>query len=250
MVNNILRADVGVVFSRNAFQSPDNAGLVPHFGGRPGVNPLNNDRVVSWLTDSGPTVRLNTVEEDGEKSEPWDEDVVETTGVAYSPDKSIVPITTPPPNVQESDQAMSSTHSGPDRRRQSVRFLQRRRQTDVLLQREPPSRSSDTTMFGNDNDPDALCWLSQVDMEMDANAEMVDQLGKLKAWWILEYLPLWQHYQDREGDWHKGFYFNRGKPRRILEPNPQFHITAKLRTRDQYVAGARVKGGVVRHVDF
>ncbi|KAG8967975.1 hypothetical protein FRC05_001685 [Tulasnella sp. 425] len=254
MVNNILQADVGVIFDRNAFQNPENAGLVPHYGGRPGVNPFKNDREVSWLTDSGPTVKLDTVDEDGEKSEPWDEDVVRTPDVAYSPDKSLAMITSPPPNSQESDQAMSSTPSVPDRKRQSSRFLQRRRQMDAVVpQREPPSRSSETTMFSmfsNDNDEEALCWLAQEDMEKDANAEMVDQLGKLKAWWILEYLPLWQHYQDRDGDWHKGFYFNRGKPRRILDPNPQFHISAKLRTHDQYVAGARVKGGVVRHVDF
>ncbi|KAG8944244.1 vacuolar protein sorting-associated protein 45 [Tulasnella sp. 424] len=236
MVNNIIQADVGIVFTRNAFQSPENAGLVPHFGVRPGVDS-------SWLKGLDPAVKLDTVEGYGEKS--CAEDVVRTTGLAYSPDKPIVTITAPPPNAQQSNQVTSSTPSVPDRRRQSSRLLQRQARMDVVVPpREPPSRSSEITMFSNDDDSEALCWLSQEDMEKDANAEMVDQLDEEKVWWILEYLPLWQHYQDREGHWHKGFHFNRGKPRCILNPDVQFHISAKLRTR--YSPGAQVKGGVMR----
>lgn len=38
----------------------------------------------------------------------------------------------------------------------------------------------------------------------DANADMSDQLEKQWAWWVLEFVPFWQYYQDAEGHWHKG----------------------------------------------
>ncbi|KAG8963071.1 hypothetical protein FRC05_004929 [Tulasnella sp. 425] len=285
MVNNVLQADVGISFKRDAFQSPadEAAGLVPHYGGRPGVNPFERDGEVLKSKDAGPIVKLDTVNEDNEKSEPSDEDGVETTGVAYSADKPVVTVPTPPPKTPENDQATSSTPSVLDRKRQSLRWLRRRQRMDLQIPQrpaasqglsapvvpsspispviaqsaqilptiiEPPSRNSEKTMIGNDNDLGGLCWVSQTDINADANSEMVDQLDELKAWWILEYLPLWQHYQDRYGDWHKGFHFNRGKPRRILDPEPQFHSSVKLRTCDNYVASARVKGGVVQYVDF
>lgn len=47
--------------------------------------------------------------------------------------------------------------------------------------------------------------VSEDDPKLDANAEMYDQLKKTPAWWILEFIPLWQYYQDRHGHWHKGF---------------------------------------------
>lgn len=287
MVNNVLQADVGVIFKQDAFQSPadEASGLVPHYGGRPGVNPSGRDGEAPRSKDAGSIVKLDTVEEDNEKSEPSDGDGVATTGVAYSADKPVVTVTTPPPNTQESNQVTSSTPSVLDRKRLSLRWLHRRQQMDLQIPQRPPSphglsspavpsspispvissmqsaqilptiigppsRSSEKTMFGNEEDLGGLCWLSQADINADANSEMVDQLDELKAWWILEYLPLWQHYQDRYGDWHKGFHFNRGKPRRILDPEPRFHSSAKFRTRDNYVAGARVKGGVIQYVDF
>ncbi|KIO29802.1 hypothetical protein M407DRAFT_69958 [Tulasnella calospora MUT 4182] len=130
--------------------------------------------------------------------------------------------------------------------------------------------ASEATIFDSDSGP--LCWLSQLDPEKDAKSEMVDQLHEMKAWWILEYMPLWQHYQDREGYWHKGFHFNRGKVRRILDPGALFHSSAKLR-RDYlpednrgrirrilhprkwfhpppYVPGAQVQDGIIQYVDF
>ncbi|KAG8940639.1 hypothetical protein FRC04_005169 [Tulasnella sp. 424] len=280
MVNNVLQADVGVIFKQDAFQSPDE-GLVPHYGGRPGVNPFGRDGEALKSKDTDSIVKLDTVEEDNEKSEPSDEDGVETTGVAYSADRPVVTVPAPPPKTPENDQVTSTTPSVLDRKRLSLRWLRRRQQMDVQIPQrppspqglsspavpsspispviaqtaqiipaiiEPPSRNSEKTMVGNDDDLAGLCWVSQADIDADANSKMVDQLDELKAWWILEYLPLWQHYQDRDGDWHKGFHFNRGKPRRILDPDVQLHISAKLRTR--YSPGAQVKGGKIRHVDF
>ncbi|KAG8940640.1 hypothetical protein FRC04_005170 [Tulasnella sp. 424] len=287
MVNNVSQADVGVIFKRDAFQSPDDegSGLVPHYGGRPGVNPFGRDGEAPRSGDAGSIVKLDTVKEDSENSEPSDEDGAEATGVAYSADEPVVTVTTPRPNTQESSQVTSSTPSVLDRKRLSLRWLHRRQQMDLQIPQrplspqglsppavpsspispvissmqstqiiptiiEPPSRNSEKTMFGTDDDLGGLCWLSQADINADANSEMVDQLDDLKAWWILEYLPLRQQYQDRYGDWHKGFHFNCGEPRHILNPDVQLHISAKLRTRDNYVASARVKGGVIKYVDF
>lgn len=39
----------------------------------------------------------------------------------------------------------------------------------------------------------------------DAVSPMYDQLSERKVWWILEYIPIWQYYQDSEGVWHRGF---------------------------------------------
>ncbi|KIO16383.1 hypothetical protein M407DRAFT_232519 [Tulasnella calospora MUT 4182] len=63
----------------------------------------------------------------------------------------------------------------------------------------------------------------------DANAPMYDQLQRKKIWWVLEWIPLWQYHQDKEGSWHKGFYWNRGRPREIQDPEPLFHSSVKLR---------------------
>ncbi|KIO29821.1 hypothetical protein M407DRAFT_226348 [Tulasnella calospora MUT 4182] len=66
-------------------------------------------------------------------------------------------------------------------------------------------------------------------MIKDANAPMYDQLQRKKIWWVLEWIPLWQYHQDKEGSWHKGFYWNRGRPREIQDPEPLFHSSVKLR---------------------
>lgn len=43
------------------------------------------------------------------------------------------------------------------------------------------------------------------DPAKDANAGMFDQLEKNWGWWILEFVPPWEYYQDNERNWHKGF---------------------------------------------
>ncbi|KAG8918945.1 hypothetical protein FRC01_001563 [Tulasnella sp. 417] len=82
----------------------------------------------------------------------------------------------------------------------------------------------------------------------DANAPMYDQLQRKKIWWVLEWIPLWQYHQDKEGSWHKGFYWNRGRPREIQDPNPLFHSSVKLRK--NYEPRARLQPGAkVTYVD-
>lgn len=316
MVNQLLATRVPVIFKRDAFQS--HPGLAPQYGGTPGVDRHKR----AGFKDKDSIVKLDTVEEDNEKSESFDEDAVQTTGVAYSASSPTVTLTAPPP----SDQAASSPPSPLDRQHLSLRWLQRRRQLDVVIPQraaslssprspsqipsspispliasmengripsidsrlpptpsiiaEPPSRSSETTMYelNDDNDPTneqgrPLSWLGQINAQLDARSPMVDQLDEMKVWWILEYMPLWQHYQDREGYWHKGFHFNRGRVRRILDPGAVFHSSVRLREgyvpeskdgklrrtlkalfrmseRPGYSPGARVQeGGVVRYDD-
>ncbi|KAG8944227.1 hypothetical protein FRC04_002094 [Tulasnella sp. 424] len=82
----------------------------------------------------------------------------------------------------------------------------------------------------------------------DANAPMFDQLQRKKIWWVLELIPLWQYHQDKEGSWHKGFYWNRGRPREIQDPNPLFHSSVKLRK--NYEPRANLQPGAkVTYVD-
>ncbi|KAG8940638.1 hypothetical protein FRC04_005168 [Tulasnella sp. 424] len=157
MVNNVLQAEVGVIFKQDAFQSPDE-GLVPHYGGRPGVNPFGRDGEALKSKDTDSIVKLDTVEEDNEKSEPSDEDGVETTGAAYSADKPVVTVTTPPPETPENNQVTPSMPSVLDRKRLSLRWLHRRQQMDVQVPQCPPSpqvllRDSHTTPFVSSRPP-------------------------------------------------------------------------------------------------
>jgi len=64
---------------------------------------------------------------------------------------------------------------------------------------------------------------------LDATAPMYDMLVQAPAWWILELIPTWQHFQDSMGHWHRGFLLNLGRPREIQQPNPVFHSSVKLR---------------------
>lgn len=45
--------------------------------------------------------------------------------------------------------------------------------------------------------------VQEASVSMDANAPIHDALVEKKSWWILEYLPLSQRWQDSEGNWHK-----------------------------------------------
>ncbi|KIO29804.1 hypothetical protein M407DRAFT_69939 [Tulasnella calospora MUT 4182] len=100
----------------------------------------------------------------------------------------------------------------------------------------------------NDNDPRTLSWLTQANEVADANSDMVDQLSQRKFWWFLEIIPLWQHYQDRNAYWHKGFRLNRGRARDVLDPKPLFHSSVKLR--EGYIPKARVRESEPTYVDF
>lgn len=93
-----------------------------------------------------------------------------------------------------------------------------------------------------------LLRLEQVNEDNDANAVMVDQLRKKKFWWLLEFIPFWQHYQDRGAYWCKGFRMNRGRPRDISDPEPLFH--SSVGKRKDYTPKARVRGAKPDYVSY
>ncbi|KAG8971592.1 hypothetical protein FRC05_010938 [Tulasnella sp. 425] len=71
--------------------------------------------------------------------------------------------------------------------------------------------------------------VQQVDPSTDANADKHDQLMKKPIWLVLEYIPIFQYYQDGEGTWHWRFRWNARRPREIYDSNPLFHSSVKLR---------------------
>ncbi|KAG8944216.1 hypothetical protein FRC04_002083 [Tulasnella sp. 424] len=114
-----------------------------------------------------------------------------------------------------------------------------------ILIEESPNGKGD---LDSSNDGITVVQVFEDDPIKDANAEMFDQLEKRWAWWILEFVPLWQYHQDNEGHWHKGFYCNRGRPREIQDPNPLFHSSVKLRA--DYTPRAKLpKGSTITYVD-
>ncbi|KAG8977139.1 hypothetical protein FRB90_008884, partial [Tulasnella sp. 427] len=281
MVNHVLASNVGVIFKPDAFASVK--GVKACFGGIPGVKPADLDRETPIDIQPSP-VKLDTVDEDNEETEPSGSDTIEEGESAHKPS---VTISAPPKVPEDDDNPSPNSPPTPNRKRSAFSWRLRRHQLDlaipqqmsylsaspsspsplppsspispvyasmqdetqptrdwqpILISLEPPSRSSEKTKFEDgDAGPPSLSWLYQLDPTLDARSEMVDQLDEMKAWYILEWLPLWQHYQDRHGDWHKGFHFNRGKHRRILDPNPEFHESVNLR--ENYRVKARVMEG-------
>ncbi|KAG8976656.1 hypothetical protein FRB90_009100 [Tulasnella sp. 427] len=71
--------------------------------------------------------------------------------------------------------------------------------------------------------------VEQTDPETDANAPKNDQLVKKPVWLILEYIPIFQYYQDETGTWHWRFRWNARRPREIYDSTPNFHASVKLR---------------------
>ncbi|KAG6902608.1 hypothetical protein C0995_014214 [Termitomyces sp. Mi166 len=68
---------------------------------------------------------------------------------------------------------------------------------------------------------------------VDALQPMYDQLkvGK-KLWWILEIMPFVHTWQDQDREWHRKLSMNFGRGRKIVDKNPYFHETVKLRMND------------------
>jgi len=67
----------------------------------------------------------------------------------------------------------------------------------------------------------------------DAIAPLFDELIIQKAWWILEFLPTANAWQDDQGEWHRQWRINFGRPRFIPYQRPKFHHTVKERMDDQ-----------------
>ncbi|KIO16314.1 hypothetical protein M407DRAFT_86155 [Tulasnella calospora MUT 4182] len=75
----------------------------------------------------------------------------------------------------------------------------------------------------------AFSTYTQNDPKTDANAPKNDQLVKKPVWLILEYIPIFQYYQDGEGIWHWRLRWNARRPREIYDSTPCFHASVKLR---------------------
>jgi len=109
---------------------------------------------------------------------------------------------------------------------------------------------SPITELETEDDPVTLESVQEANAREDANAHMYDQLEVQKAWWILEYIPNWQYYQDAKGTWHRGFRWNRGRPRDIHDLNPYFHSTVRMRMESGYSPRAKLlEGAKVEYTD-
>lgn len=111
-----------------------------------------------------------------------------------------------------------------------------------------PPQDTKSGKLLSDPEPPTLLKLEQVDRDEDANVNIADQLHKNKIRWLLEFIPLWQHYQDGNAYWQKGFRMNRGRPRDISDPEPLFHSSVKRRK--DYTPQARVRGSKTEYVNF
>ncbi|KAG8910178.1 hypothetical protein FRC00_008728 [Tulasnella sp. 408] len=87
-----------------------------------------------------------------------------------------------------------------------------------------------STLNGMDvEDEQTVVSVEQTEPETDANAPKNDQLVKKPVWLLLEYIPIFQYYQDGEGIWHWRFRWNARRPREIYDNTPNFHASVKLR---------------------
>ncbi|KAG9033978.1 hypothetical protein FS837_002309 [Tulasnella sp. UAMH 9824] len=87
-----------------------------------------------------------------------------------------------------------------------------------------------STLNGTDvEDEQTVVSVEQTEPEKDANAPKNDQLVKKPVWLLLEYIPIFQYYQDGDGIWHWRFRWNARRPREIYDSTPNFHASVKLR---------------------
>ncbi|KAG8957907.1 hypothetical protein FRC00_003314 [Tulasnella sp. 408] len=285
MVNHIISADVGVIFKRRAFEGLEHKGLRPIFqSGTPllaTLDPPSRDGTASQASGGELSIVLenaegNTSEIDVPDGEPG------SSGRAPPARKPTIM-----PGYSNQGVSKEETPPSATSRTKKFSTLLKvfDRQSSTTSPPRPPSPSSPMGSFSpispiiasmrngaisaadanavpillapkdpksgralNDNDPRALAGLTQVDEVADANSDMVDQLDKRKFWWLLEVVPLWQHYQDRHAYWHKGFHLNRGRARSVLDPGPLFHSSVKLR--EGYVPRAKVRDSEPTYVEF
>ncbi|KIO29790.1 hypothetical protein M407DRAFT_21039 [Tulasnella calospora MUT 4182] len=98
----------------------------------------------------------------------------------------------------------------------------------------PPATAAtagSSTLNGMDveEDEQTVVAVEQTEPDVDANAPKHDQLVKKPVWLVLEYIPIFQYYQDGEGTWHWRFRWNARRPREIYDSTPNFHASVKLR---------------------
>lgn len=287
MVNHLISANVGVIFKSHAFEGPEHQGLRPLSKvGTPllaGLEPIGRDDTASQASGGEPTILLETAEgntegvdiPDGEETEtkgrvlpvrkptsmpggsgqdsPTLEKIPQSTSSTKKKFSSLLKVLSPghstsfpprPPSPSSPITPLSPISPVIASMRNGVIISAAEPRVPILLAPKDPKTGRRIT----DHDPRALNGLAQVDAVADANSRMVDQLQKRKVWWSLEVIPLWQHYQDRDAYWHKGFRLNRGRPRDISDPEPLFHSSVKLR--EGYTPKAKVRDSEPTYVDF
>ncbi|KAG8921365.1 hypothetical protein FRC01_000288 [Tulasnella sp. 417] len=286
MVNHIISADVGVIFKRHAFGGPEHRGLRPLFqSGTPPLatlDSLSRDHAASQASVGEPTIPLeNAAGSTSGNDVP--EGTPETAARVPPVEQLTMMFASSEQDTSKYEQAPPSTTSRTKKFSSLLEVLDRQSLTSSSPR--PPSPSSPMTpsspispmiasmrrgVFAgadgktvpvlhapkdpksgrvlNENDPCALSGLTQADQVADANSQMLDQLNRQKFWWLLEVIPLWQHYQDRNAYWHKGFHLNRGRARDVSDPKPLFHSSVKLR--EGYTPKARVRDSEPTYVDF
>ncbi|KAI0074015.1 hypothetical protein K474DRAFT_1665915 [Panus rudis PR-1116 ss-1] len=67
------------------------------------------------------------------------------------------------------------------------------------------------------------------DFLMDALSPINDQMQKSPMWWLIELMPFAHAYQDADGQWHKHFTINFGRGRKIPDIKPVFHKSVQDR---------------------
>lgn len=104
----------------------------------------------------------------------------------------------------------------------------------------PPmhKREDSTRTLVNGVDPADIkyspsCLTEEEEDVLDAVCPLYDQLDLVKAWWILEVVPLVQRYQEEDNEWVDELVINRGRPRHIPRPTADaplhIHRSVKMR---------------------
>lgn len=288
MVNHLVSANVGVIFKPHAFEGPEHLGLRPLIQvGTPllaGLEPIGRDDTASQASGGEPMILLETADgntegvdiPDGEETEtkgrvppvrkptimpggsgqdsPKHEKIPQSASSTkkkfssllkvLSPGHSITSFPPRPPSPSSPITPLSPISPVIASMRNGVIIAADEPRVPILFAPKDPKSGKRIT----DHDLRALTGLAQVNPVADANSRMVDQLQQRKVWWSLELIPSWQHYQDRNAYWHKGFYLNRGRPRDISDPEPLFHSSVKLR--EGYTPKAIVRDSEPTYVDF
>ncbi|KAG8917248.1 hypothetical protein FRC00_013846, partial [Tulasnella sp. 408] len=246
MVNHVISADVGVIFKRRAFEGLEHKGLRPIFqSGTPllaTLGPPSPDGTASQASCGELSIVLENAEGSTSEIDVPDGEPGSSGRVPPARKPTIMP-----GNFNQGASKEETPPSATSRTKKFSTLLKVfDRQSSTTSPPRPPSPSSPMGSFSpispiiasmrngvisaadanavpillaprdpksgralNDNDPRALVRLTQADEVADANSHMVDQLDKRKFWWLLEVIPLWQHYQDQDAYWHKGFHLNR-----------------------------------------
>ncbi|KAG8894665.1 hypothetical protein FRC01_012832, partial [Tulasnella sp. 417] len=92
-----------------------------------------------------------------------------------------------------------------------------------------PTADSSTLDWVDFEEGQTVVAVEQTEPATDANAPKNDKLVQKPIWLVLEYIPIFQYYQDGKGTWHWRFRWNALRPREIYDSTPNFHASVRLR---------------------